>query len=116
MDENNDNDKTPLEMLHNYHQELRNALADELLQQIDDQSPKFFERLVMDLLLKMGYGGSREDAQVVGKSGDEGSDGIIKEDRLGLDVIHVQVKRWKNSVGNPELQGFIGASATEGCA
>lgn len=113
--ESNDNDKTPLEMLHNYYQELRNALADELLQQIADQSPKFFECLVLDLLLKMGYGGSREDAaQVVGKSGDEGIDGIIKEDRLGLDVIYVQAKRWKPSVGSPEIQGFIGALQLKG--
>ena len=109
------NDKTPREMLHNYYQELRNALADELLQQIADQSPKFFEHLVLDLLLKMGYGGSREDAaQVVGKSGDEGIDGIIKEDRLGLDVIYVQAKRWKNSVGSPDIQGFIGALQLKG--
>ncbi len=115
VDESNVNDKTPLEMLHNYYQELRNALADELLQQIADHSPKFFERLVLDLLLKMGYGGSREDAaQVVGKSGDEGIDGIIKEDRLGLDVIYVQAKRWKNSVGSPEIQGFIGALQLKG--
>ena len=65
---------------------------------------------MLDVLLKMGYGGSREDAaQVVGKTGDEGIDGIIKEDRLGLDVIYVQAKRWKNSVGSPEIQTFIGA-------
>jgi len=108
-------DKTPREMLDNYYQELRNALADELLQYIADQSPAFFEHLVLDLLLKMGYGGSREDAaQVVGKSGDEGIDGIIKEDRLGLDVIYVQAKRWKNSVGSPEIQGFIGALQLKG--
>jgi restriction system protein len=113
--ESSENDKTPREMLHNYYQELRNALADELLQQIADQSPKFFEHLVLDLLLKMGYGGSREDAaQVVGKSGDEGIDGIIKEDRLGLDVIYVQAKRWKNSVGSPDIQGFIGALQLKG--
>ncbi|MBP2663368.1 MAG: mrr [Firmicutes bacterium] len=115
FDEGNENDKTPREMLHNYYQELRNALADELLQQIADQSPKFFEHLVLDLLLKMGYGGSREDAaEVVGKAGDEGIDGIIKEDRLGLDVIYVQAKRWKNSVGSPDIQGFIGALQLKG--
>jgi len=108
-------DKTPREMLDNYYQELKNALADDLLQHIADQSPAFFEHLVLDLLLKMGYGGSREDAaQVVGKSGDEGIDGIIKEDRLGLDVIYVQAKRWKNSVGSPEIQGFIGALQLKG--
>ncbi|WP_312202368.1 restriction endonuclease [Anaerospora hongkongensis] len=112
---NDEPDKTPREMLDTYYQELRNALADELLQHIADQSPAFFEHLVLDLLLKMGYGGSREDAaQVVGKSGDEGIDGIIKEDRLGLDVIYVQAKRWKNSVGSPEIQGFIGALQLKG--
>jgi restriction system protein len=115
VDEASEADKTPLEMIHNYHTELRNALADELLQQITDQSPAFFEHLVLDLLLKMGYGGSREDAaEVVGKSGDEGIDGIIKEDRLGLDVIYVQAKRWKDSVGSPEIQGFIGALQLKG--
>lgn len=108
-------DKTPSEMIYSYYQELRNTLAEDLLQQIFDQSPAFFERLVLDLLLKMGYGGSREDAaQVVGKSGDEGIDGIIKEDRLGLDVIYVQAKRWKNSVGSPDIQGFIGALQLKG--
>lgn len=108
-------DKTPSEMIHSYYQELRNTLAEDLLQQISDRSPAFFEHLVLDLLLKMGYGGSREDAaQVVGKSGDEGIDGIIKEDRLGLDVIYVQAKRWKNSVGSPEIQGFIGALQLKG--
>ncbi len=110
-----DTDKTPLEMIQNYHTEIRNALADELLQKIADQSPTFFEHLVLDLLLKMGYGGSREDAaEVVGKTGDEGIDGIIKEDRLGLDVIYVQAKRWKGSVGSPEIQGFIGALQLKG--
>ncbi|QDR81395.1 Mrr restriction system protein [Sporomusa termitida] len=106
----NDVDKTPSEMIHSYYQELRSALAEELLQQILDCSPAFFEHLVLDLLLKMGYGGSREDAaQVVGKSGDGGIDGIIKEDRLGLDLIYVQAKRWKGSIGSPEIHGFIGA-------
>lgn len=106
----NDVDKTPSEIIYSYYQELRSALAEELLQQILDCSPAFFEHLVLDLLLKMGYGGSREDAaQVVGKSGDGGIDGIIKENRLGLDLIYVQAKRWKGSVGSPEIQGFIGA-------
>lgn len=115
IDNGNDADKTPSEMMHRYYQELRNTLAEELLQQIADRTPAFFERLVLDLLLKMGYGGSREDAaQVVGKSGDEGIDGIIKEDRLGLDVIYVQAKRWKNPVGSPDIQGFIGALQLKG--
>ena len=107
--------KTPRELIHECYQELRNALADDLLQQISSKSPAFFEHLVLDLLVKMGYGGSREDAaQVVGKSGDEGIDGIIKEDRLGLDVIYIQAKRWKNGVGSPEIQGFIGALQLRG--
>lgn len=92
------------------YQAIQNALEDDLLQKIAANSPAFLEQLVLDVLLKMGYGGSREDAaQVVGKTGDEGIDGIIKEDRLGLDVIYVQAKRWKNSVGSPEIQTFIGA-------
>ena len=107
--------KTPRELIHDCYQELRNALADELLQQISSKAPAFFEHLVLDLLVKMGYGGPREDAaQVVGKSGDEGIDGIIKEDRLGLDVIYIQAKRWKNVVGSPEIQGFIGALQLRG--
>ena len=73
-------------------------------------SPKFFEELVVKLLVAMGYGGSHEDASsVVGRSGDEGIDGIIKEDRLGLDTIYIQAKRWKDAVGRPEIQRFAGA-------
>ncbi len=73
-------------------------------------TPSFFERLVVDLLVKMGYGGSRKEAgQAVGQSGDGGIDGIIKEDRLGLDIIYVQAKRWENTVGRPEIQKFAGA-------
>jgi restriction system protein len=69
-----------------------------------------FERLVVDLLVKMGYGGTRADAgRAIGKSGDEGIDGIIKEDRLGLDIIYIQAKRWENTVGRPEIQKFAGA-------
>ena len=72
--------------------------------------PDFFERLVVDLLLKMGYGGSRDDAgRAVGRAGDEGIDGVISEDRLGLDVVYLQAKRWDGSVGRPEIQKFVGA-------
>lgn len=72
--------------------------------------PAFFERLVIDLLVAMGYGGSRQDAgRAIGKSGDGGIDGIIKEDKLGLDVIYVQAKRWEGTVGRPEIQKFAGA-------
>ena len=104
-------DKTnPEEMLENAYVEINNELASDILDNIKSSSPAFFEKLVIDLLLKMGYGGSRKDAgQAIGKSGDEGIDGIIKEDRLGLDVIYVQAKRWETVVGRPEIQKFAGA-------
>lgn len=81
-----------------------------MLDTIKDNSPAFFEQLVVDLLVKMGYGGTRRDAgQAIGRAGDEGIDGIIKEDRLGLDIIYIQAKRWENPVGRPEIQRFVGA-------
>jgi restriction system protein len=80
------------------------------LDRVRNQSPTFFERLVLDLLVKMGYGGSFEDAaQAVGQSGDGGIDGIIKEDRLGLDAIYIQAKRWAVNVGRPDVQRFVGS-------
>ena len=89
---------------------LRAGLEEELLEQVKSASPAFFERLVIDLLVAMGYGGTRQDAgRAVGRSGDGGIDGIIKEDRLGLDVIYVQAKRWEGTVGRPEIQKFAGA-------
>jgi restriction system protein len=85
-------------------------LASDLLTRVKAASPEFFERLVVELLLKMGYGGSRADAgQAVGKAGDEGIDGVISEDRLGLDVVYLQAKRWDGSVGRPEIHKFVGA-------
>ena len=84
-------------------------MAAALLQKISENTPAFFEKLVIDLLVAMGYGGSREDAQAVGRSGDGGIDGVIKEDRLGLDVIYVQAKRWENNVGEPPVRDFVGA-------
>ena len=83
----------------------------ELLEQIKGSPPNLFERLVVELLVKMGYGGSRKDAgRAIGRSGDEGIDGIIKEDRLGLDIIYVQAKRWASTVvGRPEIHKFAGA-------
>ncbi len=73
-------------------------------------SPEFFEHLVVELLLKMGYGGSRKDAgQAIGKAGDEGIDGVISEDRLGLDIVYLQAKKWDGTVGRPEIQKFVGA-------
>jgi restriction system protein len=85
-------------------------LEEELLEAVKGASPVFFEQLVIDLLVKMGYGGSRTDAaRAVGRSGDGGIDGVIDEDRLGLDVIYVQAKRWESTVGRPEIQKFAGA-------
>ncbi len=102
--------RTPLEQLEASHTVLRAELADELLQKVAKCSPKFFEDLVIDLLVAMGYGGSRADAgQSIGKSGDEGIDGIIKEDKLGLDVVYVQAKRWQGVVGRPVVQAFAGS-------
>jgi len=103
-------DETPEEMLENGFAKLSENLVDEVLSKISECSPSFFEHLVIDLLVHMGYGGSfSEAAQVVGKSGDEGIDGIIKEDKLGLDTIYVQAKRWKGVVERPEIQKFAGA-------
>ena len=101
---------TPEEMLEAGYTKLSENLADDILVNIAKCSPSFFEHLVVDLLVHMGYGGSfSEAAQVVGKSGDEGIDGIIKEDKLGLDTIYIQAKRWKGVVGRPEIQKFAGA-------
>ena len=105
-------ESTPEELLESGYRELRSALASELLQQVKAASPAFFERVVVELLLRMGYGGTQEEAgRVVGKSGDGGIDGIINEDRLGLDVIYIQAKRWDGDVGRPEIQKFVGALA-----
>jgi len=111
------NEQTPEEGLDKAYQRIRKALASELLNKVVDLSPAFFERLVVELLVKMGYGGSIKDAgKAIGKSGDEGIDGTIKEDKLGLDIIYIQAKRWKpgNGVGRPEIQKFVGALAGQG--
>ena len=101
---------TPEEALESAHQELKETLASDIIQAIMQCSPEFFERLVVDVLVRMGYGGSRKEAgQAVGKAGDGGIDGIIKEDRLGLDIIYIQAKRWESVVGRPEIQKFAGA-------
>lgn len=103
-------EQTPEEALELAHQSLRLSLAQDILSRILSCSPTFFERLVVELLVKMGYGGSRRDAgERIGQSGDGGIDGIIKEDRLGLDTIYIQAKRWQGSVGRPEIQKFVGA-------
>ena len=102
--------QTPQELLESSFQTLHTQLAQELLEKIGKCSPALFERLVVDLLVAMGYGGSRKDAgQAIGRSGDEGIDGIIKEDRLGLDAVYVQAKRWKDTVGRPAVQAFAGS-------
>ena len=102
--------RTPREILEAGYQELRRDLSQDLLKHIKNCSPQFFEQLVVDLLVKMGYGGSYKDAgQAVGKSGDGGIDGIIKEDKLGLDAIYIQAKRWDGTVGRPVVQAFAGS-------
>lgn len=102
--------QTPEEAIEAAYQSLRQTLAEEVLQTIKGCSPAFFERLVIDVLVKMGYGGTRKEAgKAIGKSGDGGIDGIINEDRLGLDVIYIQAKKWDNPVGRPEIQKFAGA-------
>ncbi len=111
------NEQTPEENLDKAYQRIRKSLASELLNRVVELSPTFFERLVVELLVKMGYGGSIKDAgKAIGKSGDEGIDGTIKEDKLGLDIIYIQAKRWKpgNVVGRPELHKFVGALAGQG--
>lgn len=101
---------TPEEAIELAYQGLREQLAAELLSRILGCSPTFFEQLVVELLVKMGYGGSRRDAgERIGQTGDGGIDGIIKEDRLGLDTIFIQAKRWQSTVGRPEIQKFVGA-------
>nr|WP_221302696.1 restriction endonuclease [Quisquiliibacterium transsilvanicum] len=101
---------TPSEHIEFGYQQVREELEEELISKIKSASPAFFERLVVELLVSMGYGGSRKDAgQTLGKSGDGGIDGVIKEDRLGLDVIYLQAKRWDGTVGRPEIQKFAGA-------
>ncbi|KUO62846.1 restriction endonuclease [bacterium BRH_c32] len=107
--------QTPEENMEDSFQKINDTLAQELLSKVKNVKPAFFERLVIELLVKMGYGGSMADAgKAIGKSGDEGIDGIIKEDKLGLDIIYVQAKRWQGVVGRPELQKFVGALAGQG--
>jgi restriction system protein len=103
-------DQTPEELMEESFLALRENLGREILSKLKSASPGFFEQLVVELLVRMGYGGSRKDAgQAIGKSGDEGIDGIIKEDRLGLDAIYLQAKKWEQTVSRPEIQKFAGA-------
>ena len=102
--------QTPQEILETSYQTLRKSLAQELLEQVKSKPPEFFEQLIVDLLVTMGYGGSvKEAGQAVGQVGDGGIDGIIKEDKLGLDAIYLQAKRWQDTVSRPVVQGFAGA-------
>lgn len=109
-DDDSTDTTTPEETLEKAVGDLNSGLAAELSEALQKASPRFFEHVVVDLLVKMGYGGSRQEAaQVVGKSGDEGIDGIINEDRLGLDTIYIQAKRWESVISRPEIQKFAGA-------
>lgn len=104
--------KTPLEKLEENYQYIKRELASELLDKIRANTWQFFEDLVIDLMVKMGYGGSRNKAgETIKRTSDEGIDGIINEDKLGLDVIYLQAKMWKEetSIGRPEIQKFVGA-------
>jgi len=107
-----DSEQTPEETLGQAYENIRSSLAQDLLSKVIEMPPSFFERLVVELLVKMGYGGSiREAGNAVGRSGDEGIDGTIKEDKLGLDIIYIQAKRWQqgNIIGRKEIQSFVGA-------
>ncbi|MCL6523703.1 MAG: restriction endonuclease [Thermoflavifilum sp.] len=111
-EEKKESEKTPEELLETGYQRIKSELAQELLERIKQLSPKFFEKLVVDLLIKMGYGGSLKEAgKAIGQSRDGGIDGIIKEDKLGLDVIYIQAKRWNNDVGSKEVRNFVGSLA-----
>ncbi len=101
---------TPEEVVEIFYRRMCEELSAELLSMIKECSPEFLEKLVVNLLLAMGYGGTKEDAgQAIGRRGDEGIDGIIKEDKLGLDTIYIQAKRWNNTIGRPDIQAFAGS-------
>lgn len=107
-----DTDETPQEVIERNLSVLRSNLASEILERVKKASPQFFEKLVVDLLVAMGYGGSRKDAgTAIGRSNDGGIDGIIKQDSLGLDVVYIQAKRWESNVGSPEVRTFVGSLA-----
>jgi len=102
---------TPREALENAYQVIRKQLVQEMLDKIKEATPRFFEEIVVDLLVKMGYGGTVEEAgKATQYTNDEGIDGIIKEDKLGLDVIYIQAKKWTDTtIGRPQIQAFVGA-------
>lgn len=110
LDKETDENETPEEAFENAYENLKTELISDVINNLKKCPPQLFEKIVIEVLVKMGYGGSIKDAgRAVGRSGDEGIDGIIKEDRLGLDIIYVQAKRWENVVGRPEIQKFAGA-------
>lgn len=103
-------EETPDEILEQAYSSLRTQLASDLLSRVKASTSTFFEQLVVDLLIRMGYGGSQSEAgEAIGRSGDEGIDGTIRQDRLGLDTIYIQAKKWEGTVGRPEIQKFVGA-------
>lgn len=105
-----DDATTPEESFENAYQRVRAEIEQEIIKNIVENPPEFLERVVVDLVVKMGYGGSRKDAgEAIGRSGDEGIDGIIKEDPLGLDIIYIQAKRYEGTIGRPDIQKFAGA-------
>lgn len=109
--------ESPQDMLDRAYKAITSTLTDDVLNEVMNQSPDFFEKLVVDLLVTMGYGGSKiENSQVLGKTGDEGIDGVIKEDKLGFDKIYIQAKQWdvNRTVGRPEIQKFVGALTGQG--
>ena len=101
--------QTPEEALQDAYKQLRDDLAGEILEHVAEMSPHFFEQLVLDLMLAMGYGGAQKTGVLTTAGADEGIDGVINEDRLGLDIVYLQAKRWGNQVGRPEIQKFVGA-------
>lgn len=110
VENENETARTPQELIEASYLKIKKDLAQDLLALVKQNSPRFFERLVVELLLSMGYGGSRSDAgQAIGQSHDGGIDGIIKEDKLGLDVVYLQAKRWENVVGSKEIRNFVGS-------
>jgi restriction system protein len=109
-DTHDQSEKTPDELIEEGYERIKFEISNEILSIVKSCSPQFFERLVLDVLIKLGYGGSNSNqAQLLGKSGDDGVDGVINEDKLGLDVIYIQAKRWEGQVGQPEIQKFAGA-------
>ncbi len=119
IEDNEKDSQTPSEKMIAYYEIIKKSVCDDLLNKVIEQTPDFFEQLVVDLIVAMGYGGSVEDAgRATKRTNDEGIDGLVKEDKLGLDTIYIQAKRWQkgNIVGRPEIQKFVGALAGQGAS